>query len=266
MAITLTPINGTPSGGPTGQPQIDTGTARIEKPNPVFTGQEIETTLFIGKNANTVSDLDIEVVEDLAGPNKTQMATVFNDTGWFLGLDGEWRKEIDDSQASLDLDFEGVVNLGDVLNHPELLEAYPAIKNIRFLRDDRLDKRLRGYYDDEINTIGVNPNVKPSEALELIIHELQHVIQEEEGFHKGGFTETKETKDIFEILKGPTKPSDADLFDIYQSFGGEAEARAASRRITLTPTERGSQHPRFSFDVRDVDVLETEKLRSEVLE
>ena len=153
-----------------------------------------------------------------------------------------------------------------MLNHPELLEAYPDIKNIRFLRDDRLDKRLRGYYDDEINTIGVNPNVKSSEALELIIHELQHVIQEEEGFHKGGFTETKETKDIFEILKGPTKPSDADLFDIYQSFGGEAEARAASRRITLTPTERGSQHPRFSFDVRDVDVLETEKLRREVLE
>ncbi|MBK5942696.1 LPD23 domain-containing protein [Halorhodospira halophila] len=64
--------------------------------------------------------------------------TVRRETGWHRGPDERWRFEIDDSQASVNLEalerFEGgwqrQARLGDLLDHPQLFAAYPGLADM----------------------------------------------------------------------------------------------------------------------------------------
>lgn len=84
--------------------------------------------------------------------------TVRQETGWYKGYDGEWRYEIDDSKCELIENpnlkkhedeivgtyFTGKVS--DVLNHNDLFEAYPQLKDIKIVIQPT-DVGLRGRYE-----------------------------------------------------------------------------------------------------------------------
>ena len=163
--------------------------------------------------------------------------TIRQQTGWFRGMDGKWRYEIDDSEAkfsragdlqfrkdhpeydeyrnlmgrfgeltdeelnrfrSLDRMWSGEVNrlsrlmtesenpLTHVLQHDELFAAYPELKKVRVrLRD--LGEGTNGTYDQVNRVITINKD--SNDKVSTLLHEIQHAIQNIEGFTPGASPE-----------------------------------------------------------------------------
>lgn len=113
-------------------------------------------------------------------------------TGWFQGADGKWRFEIDDSKSQFNQNaFENLklaknVSIGDLLNHPELYQLYPEVGQIKLmpLTLQEMDNGLLGSFDKETNTLKLHTD--PEIARSTLMHELQHWIQNKEGFSAGG--------------------------------------------------------------------------------
>lgn len=119
---------------------------------------------------------------------------ILYETGWFEGLDGDWRFEINDSDSSIfakgqqQLLQEGEVLLSDLLNHSKLFENYPQLADVK-VRIHPADSGYRGGWIADDNEIGINESViqdDPDYLHSLLMHELQHAIQTEEGFAEGG--------------------------------------------------------------------------------
>ena len=167
------------------------------------------------------------------------MTKIFRETGWYVGADGKWRFEIDDSGMryrrggdarfrrdhpeyarfrELERKFidctitdaeitemaelrsiwgsepkrlaERVVRgnawLSDVLEHDTLYEQYPRLKRVRVRFGDTDD--AGGWWDRERNEIVLSERYRQADPafLELtILHEIQHAIQDIEGFAGG---------------------------------------------------------------------------------
>ncbi len=116
--------------------------------------------------------------------------TVRKDTGWYKGKDGKWRYYIPDNE----LNVEGLENLGDgveflgnCIQHNKLFEAYPQLKEL-FIRFDDLPKRKRGTYLSQNKEIVLNHTLRGNteKIKDTLVHEIQHAIQEIEGFAIGG--------------------------------------------------------------------------------
>ena len=113
-----------------------------------------------------------------------------NLSGWFQGADGRWRFEMDDSAAAFDprgidaLKAGKSVVLKDLLNHPELYKMYPSAGDITVGRETRA--LYNGAYDDDARKLSVNIDRPEKDALGSVLHEVQHHIQRQEGFAKGG--------------------------------------------------------------------------------
>ena len=80
----------------------------------------------------------------------------------------------------------GAARLQDIIQHDALFEAYPELRNVhvRFapLGSDR------GQYNRRTNTITLNESIKNA-TQNTIVHEVQHAIQQAEGFAGGAGTE-----------------------------------------------------------------------------
>lgn len=122
-------------------------------------------------------------------------------TGWFRGMDGKWRFEIDDSDMKLKPITEELLakqhtwqglTLEDLIEHNKLFEAYPLIKNVDVAFDISRDSRNDGTWDTR-NHISLNERLaepgKEEELLDTLIHEIQHTIQTQEEFSPGASTE-----------------------------------------------------------------------------
>lgn len=110
-------------------------------------------------------------------------------TGWSRGLDNKWKYEISDKDATListPVPPKGI-NLDQVLHHPALFDAYPEARNITVTHKaapgDTM-KTYQGWLNKESNSINITPY--GVDKLGTLIHELQHWIQEKEGFAGGG--------------------------------------------------------------------------------
>ena len=132
-------------------------------------------------------------------------------TGWERGADGKWRYEIADSKLNdmMDVDGKGKMvkrhkedmlwtsgKLGEVVVAPELFKAYPKLKDVR-LETDSIMNNLpsNGEYNAKTNTITIHAD--ELKYLDSILnHEIQHVIQDLEGFAQGG-----DSKHIRKVLE-----------------------------------------------------------------
>ena len=75
------------------------------------------------------------------------------------------------------------LSLAEYINHPKLFEAYPDLKNVT-VRFDSLPDGQKGYFSKRDNTIVLNDSLFGEET-DVVLHELQHVIQNTEGFTGG---------------------------------------------------------------------------------
>jgi hypothetical protein len=118
--------------------------------------------------------------------------SIRKDTGWFLGMDDKWRFEVDDSVAKYKQDFKAIpektkFTVGEVLDNPELYKQYPDAADIKFeIKSPFFDwsQSTNGWYDKGKNEIVVTPYAEDPRS--TIIHEIQHWIQDKEGFASGG--------------------------------------------------------------------------------
>ena len=120
-------------------------------------------------------------------------------TGWFRNpYDNILRYEVSDENAKLTQAFSDLeeskflkeqknITLDQALDHPELFKAYPELKDIKVIKQAGLFDRyedLQGSFNPGTNTVNITPYAKDPES--TLIHEIQHWIQEKEGFSIGG--------------------------------------------------------------------------------
>jgi hypothetical protein len=211
---------------------------------------------------------------------------IWTDTGWFRGVDGRWRFEIDDSKS--DFDLKGAMDdgwqqnqtwpLDHLLSHKSMYAAYPDIsaKGISY-RD------FPEGYDDAAAAVSRKGDVitlnsryrdfKNEKTMRsFALHETQHLAQREEGFAKGGghrdFTpdelaaERARLQNIqaskpnvsdwasFDASPAVSEMSDKDIAgSLYRRLAGEVEARAVQKRMDMTPDHRRARPPWLDYDV-----------------
>ena len=127
-------------------------------------------------------------------------------TGWERGADGKWRYEVPDIRLKpVDewLNKRKKFTLADIIeaNDP-IFKMYPKLKGIT-INKNYSKSDAGGYYDKEANEIKlpfgflknnlgseVSMRLALNEFKHTLGHEIQHVIQHEEGFANGGSPET----------------------------------------------------------------------------
>ena len=132
------------------------------------------------------------------GEDFHQGSDVHKETGWFVGPDNTWRKEISDHESSSTYPA-GVFRepstpaghtpkeLDQVLDHPELFNLYPELRDVKVTFDNTGDGSYGSWKRDK-RTINLNTEVlgNADKAHDTLLHEVQHAIQDAEGFSRGG--------------------------------------------------------------------------------
>lgn len=150
-------------------------------------------------------------------------------TGWWKDQDGGWRRRIADNTSGFLVNeqtgktvleetfarrntvFGGSeqTTLGAVFSHPELFEAYPFLKDIKIKHDE--GDEYYGSYNHKTDTITINPTLMrrhDEDIVGTLLHEIQHAIQDSEGWAQGGNSTTAlaktlkphEVEPAFEVL------------------------------------------------------------------
>ena len=98
-------------------------------------------------------------------------------------LDREWSDVSQKLSASV---RDGEARLGDVMEHDGLYEAYPDIADIE-VSFEKMEAGNRGAYIPSQNRIVLNEELKndPDALMNSLLHEVQHAIQQKEGFSEG---------------------------------------------------------------------------------
>lgn len=216
-------------------------------------------------------------------------------TGWERGADGKWRYEMPDAKIKDTMDVGGgqIVKryeddmlwnggkLSNAIDAPELFKAYPQLKDVRIDTDAIMnDMPSNGEYNSKTNTITIHAD-ELKYMNDILNHEIQHVIQDIEGFAKGGSPrlvrgEVKKrfdevTKQIKQ-LRAEGKEDEAKAlieknrglynayqknedYNSYKSLAGEVEARNVSARLNMTPEERRKSLAESTEDVARKDQI-----------
>jgi hypothetical protein len=145
--------------------------------------------------------------------NDKSAKEVWQELGVVKAPDGEWRKEISDQSAHVkgSKPYEDILmrayfrgenetgdklyktTVDDVFWHGKLKEAYPELMGIETQMLPKTSQ-ARGSLSMDTRTgdqiLKAREDLSPEQAKSTILHELQHAIQEKEGFSVGGNTDT----------------------------------------------------------------------------
>jgi hypothetical protein len=200
---------------------------------------------------------------------------VWQKTGWHINpLDQKPRFEISDKGMAPTPAYINAIKqypssafkgkLGDLLQHDELFKAYPHLK------DATITVAPQGVYFEHGITGGYSPPVKntitgqvlhpddfflagdqaPSDIKKTLVHELQHAIQDYEGFEPGGNNDIAQQAvqkmalmqklgALPPVLNGALAYNeDSSPFSQYQNLAGEAESRDVEKRLDWTPEDQ----------------------------
>jgi len=210
---------------------------------------------------------------------------VRQDTGWSIGDDGKPRYEISDKDAALtntaqdaiiEANPDTVYSLDEVINHPRLFAAYPAMKNLHVKFGQ--PGEISGSYHNGVIELGKNND----KILSTLLHEIQHGIQNVEGFARGGsvnglgysdFSEhykhrldtlrdlaDEERKAGNEAKAKVLETQRAQLYypaqyEAYLRLAGEVEARNTEARMNMSDAERKATSPKATADTPYSDVV-----------
>ena len=173
-----------------------------------------------------VQQADISDPETFYNVNKK----IWNETGWFINpRDRQWRFEIDDRDAKVDIGNAqvnpeltpaevistlemsgGFTKLPDILDHPELFLRYPHLKDfdVFFYKGEMQELGSFSPSRKQINLNSSTLNLNdPKSVKPTLLHEIQHAIQEYEGFSLGANSDfipdklVKEATDRAEALE-----------------------------------------------------------------
>ena len=175
--------------------------------------------------------------------------------------------------------------LGDYMTHPELYNKYPDMEEIKVNRSAKLRKNVAARYLEGGNAIDIDRYLDKKKFDSTLIHEVQHAVQDIEGFQNGTntFEALKKARATMEVYlertqdegfrwaKNLDKQHGGEKFkkeyiDIslkneynvdniedvgkktYANMLGEKEARAAERRLLLDAESRRGIYPTYGKD------------------
>jgi hypothetical protein len=196
-------------------------------------------------------------------------------SGAWKGPEGMMRYEIPDYNATLKTDAEASIRTGksfagplkDFVDHPEFFKAYPDLANTTVLFDPSKTSH-HGYFAPGSDLIKLYGN-DPSQVQSVLLHEMQHAVQNKEGFTPGWSPESarQEGESLLKKASEAGLPAEKyykfraefDPYDAYKRAAGEVEARAVQARAGLTPEQAAifspdldmaAQAPRSKWIVR----------------
>lgn len=259
--------------------------------------------MFVGPKSQTWDKAAAAKAQEMASKG-ADPRKIWSETGTWKAPDGMWRQEIDDSAAKFkrtnvsdpaqfaDVFDEAAsrsngVPMGNALDHSPLYKAYPEQTAIRFKVEGQGPSIAGSYRDaDRLVSISDPYGAKMGDSPESVaLHELQHAIQQREGWAKGGspgsnsltwdeltgqarktYENSANTYDdpiLAELFSGaaPLKPWDSMTkieripyyeqaqMGAYERLAGEAEARATQARLPLNAEQRRAMFPADSYDV-----------------
>lgn len=249
-----------------GRKQTDTAQSKS------VSSEEIKTTpatrkQIIGENAELSENVrNNYVVANQMEAAKKSAKDIRTATGWERGADGKWRYEIDDVKIKDSFNVYDLkivqryrkAKLSDIIDNKKLFESYSTplskeekvdrvtyYKNFKPLADvnvyfSLVDRRGPfGEYDPRFNDIIINiqpGNATLEEISSTLLHEIQHYIQEREGFETGGNINENGYKS-------------------YERLAGEVEARNVETRMNMTPEQRRQTLLQATEDVAREDQI-----------
>ena len=189
---------------------LDVVTDSEEMQRVIDTENERTRNMFVGEKGATEADKAEEVstrLDNLSVARRMEEAkkdakTIKMATGWERGSDGKWRYETGDAKIKDTIELDGKTfkryeedmlwtsgKFGDVVDAPELFKAYPELRDVRIETDAVLnDMPSNGEYNPRTNTITIHSDdLKYQNS--ILNHEIQHAIQNIEGFETGGSAE-----------------------------------------------------------------------------
>ena len=261
---------------------------------------------FGGENAANIDQEALARAKQMRTDGE-ENADIFRETGWYVGADGKWRFEIDDSGMKyrragdarfmkdhpeyarfreLERKFiDGAITdeeimemaalrstwsdearrlaervargnawLADVLEHDALYEQYPRLRRVKVRFGDTDD--AGGWWDKGRNEIVLSERYRQADTafLELkLLHEIQHAIQDIEGFAGGSNPE------YWEDIQSGSKP-------IRENDGRIAKAeREAQEALKGIPQEVAKDFW-YAANMRHTDPEGAERLENELFE
>ncbi len=152
-----------------------------------------------GINAKTANFDRLEEAKKLE-KNNAGREEIYYKTGWYKGPDGKWRFDIPDflpsysiSKFEVPAENETMLQgtLAEIYPNQNLFKAYPELRDIKVYVVNK-DESYYGYAGSKYivlnaKSLGSFKNLDSrEEASKTLIHEIQHIIQNYEGFAKGG--------------------------------------------------------------------------------
>lgn len=185
----------------------------------VLAPEEAEAS-FIGQAAKTFSRKALQKAQEMEELGFSRDA-IWKETGQmgaptFKDVDGHWKQEIDDSGMRFDrtdLDRYDYVSQDSVLQHDGLFEAYPWLRQSGTMKlgDGASMDGLRGSFDG--STVHLNTD-RPDDAIASTnLHELQHAIQHNEGFARGGNNSQGFTQAVRQELSDDARRAENAAYD-----------------------------------------------------
>jgi hypothetical protein len=130
-------------------------------------------------------------------------------TGWSRGLSGDWKYSIVSPFSSIKIDaFINLspndiktVPLGSILNDQKLYDAYPQLKELEVVFENNPNNSYSGTYGSDMLTLNLANNRTTFDLEATLQHEIQHAIQEIEGWQGGASLNSVNVQSPYDILE-----------------------------------------------------------------
>lgn len=248
--------------------------------------------IFGGRLARTADQDALRLAEEMAAAGRPRQ-DIWDQTGWFQGRDGQWRFEIDDSLARLTPEAHAVYDARNpnryiygsdvpgVIVHDDLMAAYPDLANVGAGAFYTHGKNESGSYFPNTDSLSISSSSARG-ARDTLLHELQHAVQQREGFTPGGSPRdapgvyndladeinrliaqsggnldraTPEVAARVGELRRQIRSIPSDPQQLYRHLAGEVEARNVTARRDFDEADRRRIPPWQTQDVPDVDQI-----------
>lgn len=132
--------------------------------------------------------------------------------------------------------------LNEVLDDPELFASYPQLKDVK-VSVDELKSTEQAHFNPNKNEIVLNSHLDAEDMKSSLYHELQHKVQEIEGFGAGGNTQKLSYQE-------------------YKNLAGESEARNVQKRLNRTYSKDDAIDGEFNrLLIKDMDNPKWQELK-----
>jgi len=174
------------------------------------------------------------------------MRSIKYETGWEIGRDNKWRYEVPDPfhttewiEDYIKRHFGEPINIRYCMRDTSMLVAYPEFERLQLFALYSPRKNWIGYFDPScygmMVCMGTTKSPFDEQTEGVLLHEVQHLIQEVENFARGG---------------------DSSIgYRRYQRLAGEVEARNVCLRHGLSSYERREKLRTYTQDIPDSEQI-----------